>query len=170
MKLDFGKRQDERECTCCGFMIILSVVTSFLAAIMALYICAIVIAHNNENNPCLKDLSNVSVHYITWLYIYGGTSLGMLFIGLSVIVYHMATGVVTDDDTSSEKRMHIIIIPFGLFMTAWMIYGAVLYWEEVAPHCSNELKQYGLANFIIYCIGWGMSVLSWLVHFCCRVP
>lgn len=102
----------------------------------------------------------MSVHYITWLYVYGGTNLVMLFIGLSCIIYHLVT-------LSSELikiRLQIITIPFGLFMTAWTIYGAVLYWDEVAPHCSNELQKYGLANFIIHCIGWGMSILGSLLN------
>lgn len=137
-----------------------------IGPIVALYVCGIVIAHNNETNPCIREWDNVSVHYIKWLYIYGGTNLIMLAFGIGMGIYLWCISCRSETPTVNERLFRYVsyfTIPFSLFMSAWMIYGAVLYWEEIDPTCDGTLKQYGLANFIIHCISFGFAVLAYFM-------
>lgn len=138
-----------------GFAIIACLAT------YALSIAAIVVSLEEADDACLQHYSGISFGYPTWLYVYGVTSIALT----TVFILVVTTGAFSES-LSSPVAISIlcpgvsVVVLGGLFEFAWFIVGAVLFFKEVAPDCPSGhlLYDFGLALFIIQCVGYACSV------------
>lgn len=158
-----------KDMPCAVYGVLFSCGTILFSAMIGLYVCALVIGRNNEENPCLKKDDTVSVHYIRWLYIYAGTNLAVVFLMIVGLLYLFFLFVCDQTTPFQDPRGLACIRGFGFsfsfFMLAWLIYGAKLYWGEVASECHGAIRDYGLATFILTCISCFMGLvrlIRWL--------
>lgn len=136
--------------------VIASLLCSFLGS-CALGVCAIVIALNNKDNSCATDYDGISFSCTTWLLVFGATTLGFW----ALVILLMISAICVEMSLVTGFGL-CVAVAYGLFSTAWMIIGSVLYFHDVHDNCPTDgaLRQFGLAVFIIWVISIGGSCCS----------
>ncbi len=130
----------------------------------ALAIAALQIAHQYGADECMVKFQGISFDYGTWLVIYGWTQISESLILLTlagcfgVLILMHAEDIIT----FVSIAMGAVLGIGSLFQIAWYVVGAILFFMEVAPHCSSGLPLYkfGLTLFVIKSVIVGCGLLS----------
>jgi hypothetical protein len=127
-------------------------------------IASLVIWDENQNDTCAVRTDLVEFSYFTWLFWTGLVILIVNAIFLPAFIIY--TCALARGKTLVAAFMFALLrsvsILTTLFDIAWFVVGAILYFKEIHTECptGGALHKFGLALFILQCIGVGCSVLK----------
>jgi hypothetical protein len=112
-----------------------------------------------DERMCLAPYKGISFDMITWLAVFGWTSIGVVAALLLVAFWVIVTSTAQSIDVAA---LRVAGLSFS-FHLAWFIVGSVLYWRTVNTRgdaCPSLLRQATFAIWIIECVIFGLWFLG----------
>jgi hypothetical protein len=133
------------------------VVTLLLWAALGALAVYVSMHTTGDERACLSPYGGISFDMITWLDVFGWTSIGLVAALLLCV-----GGALLHSEWADITAWRLFGLGFS-FHLAWFIVGSVLYWRTVNTRgdaCSSLLRQATFAIWVIECVVFGLWFLG----------
>lgn len=133
-----------------------------LALMCGAGIAEVVVAYKSiDESDCLRDYDLAGLRYSQWLKIDGIVWMSFFVVFVAPGLYRRIMDVTHAHPGPTWWTLCLVSLTL-MFLECWTIVGAVLYFKEVEPECSDTSTPYvfGMFNFCF----------SVFVRFCCVCP